>query len=238
MTTAQEAADAIAPIVHRKKADMAYDYLREQVVNGTYAPGQRMTLVELSAACGMSHMPVREALVRLQHEGLLESEPHKGMRVVDLSLKDARELFAIRTELEGLAAYSACECGDVGLARDLTVINQDFAAALASADFTAMGTANWAFHQRILRASGNVQLGRMLHDVWTASQRYRLGYRLIPGRAQHTIDEHAQIIAAFAAGDAEGARAATRAHIHRAGQELAVTVRESQNAAAAASKEE
>ena len=230
MTDVQDIQRAAAPILHRKKADLAYEYLREQVVNGSFAPGQRMTLAELSSACGMSHMPVREAMVRLQREGLLESEPHKGMRVVPLSLKDARELFAVRTELEGLAAYSACAAGDTSLVPELDAINGRFIAAFGVADYTAMGAANWAFHQRILRSAANAQLDRLLADVWTASMRYRLGYQLIPGRAHCTIAEHANIIAAIGSADPERARAAARDHIHRAGAELAVTMAGAQEA--------
>jgi DNA-binding GntR family transcriptional regulator len=231
MTAVQQVRTGGVLGLHRKKADIAYEYLREQIVNGSFVPGQRMTLAQLSAACAMSHMPVREALLRLEREGLLESEPHKGMRVMELSQKDARELFAIRTELEGLAAHDACEAGDAGLVGDLKAINQDFRDALARTDFTAMGAANWAFHQRILRSTGNAQLDRMLKDVWTASQRYRLGYKLIPGRARSTIAEHAKIIAAFKSGDPERARAAARSHIQRAGAELALIVQEAQSAA-------
>lgn len=218
------------PILHRKKADLAYEYLREQVVNGSFAPGQRITLAEMSSACGMSQMPVREALLRLQSDGLLESEPHKGMRVAELSLKDARELFAIRTELEGLAAFSACAAADAALVGDLKQINDRFSQALVITDYTAMGAANWAFHQRILKAAGNAQLDRLLTDLWAASQRYRMGYKLIPGRAQRTVKEHARMIVAIATGDPEQARQAAREHILRAGAELAVTVAVAQKA--------
>jgi DNA-binding GntR family transcriptional regulator len=213
-----------SPLVHRRKADIAYEYIREQIVNGSYLPGQRMTLAELSGNCGMSHMPVREALVRLQREGLIDGEPHKGVRVAQLSLKDARELFAIRTELEGLAAWTACSSGDPRLARDLETINQAFARAFAAEDFSAMGAANRSFHRRILQAAGSAQLHRVLEDIWTVSLRYRLGYKLIPGRAQCTIDEHAALIAAIRAGDPERARAAAREHIERAGAGLATIV--------------
>jgi DNA-binding GntR family transcriptional regulator len=234
MTAPQESAGSVLPSVHRKKPDIAYDYLREQVVNGSFAPGQRVTLAEMSAACGMSQMPVREAMLRLQREGLLESEPHKGMRVVELSLRDARELFAIRTELEGLAAHSACAAKDSALVADLQQINQHFIDALATADLPAMGAANSAFHQRIRHAAGNAQLGRMLHDLWTGSQRYRMGYKLIPGRAEGTIIEHARIITAIASGDPEQARAAARDHIQRAWIDLATVFGSGQAAEAGA----
>lgn len=218
--------------VHRKKPDIAYDYLREQIVNGSLVPGQRVTLAELAAACSMSQMPVREAMLRLQREGLLESEPHKGMRVVELSFNDARELFAIRAELEGLAAHGACAVADPTLVADLQVNNQQFIDALAAADLPTMGAANWAFHQRILQAGANTQLARMLGDLWAGAQRYRLGYKLIPGRAQCTIDEHAQIITAIASGDPEKARAAARAHIQRAWGDLATVIGDPPSASA------
>lgn len=215
---------APSPILHRKKADLVYEYLREQVINGTYAPGRHMTLSVLSRELGLSHMPVREALLRLEQEGLLESEPHKGMRVVRPSLRDAQELFDIRCELEGLAAYRACGANDGELADDLEAINSDFADAFRRQDFTAMGTANWALHRRILQAAGSAQLSRVLEDVWTASLRYRLGYQLIPGRAEHTIAEHEAIIAGIRSGDADAAREAAREHIRKAGLELSVAV--------------
>lgn len=224
MIATVEPTAAASPSVHRKKPDIAYDYLREQIVNGSFAPGQRVTLAEMTAACAMSQMPVREAMLRLQREGLLENEPHKGMRVVELSLRDARELFAIRTELEGLAAYDACEAKDPCLVADLQAINCRFIDALAVTDLTNLGSANWAFHQRIRQASGNAQLGRMLHDLWAGSERYRMGYKLIPGRAHCTIDEHARIIAAMSIGDPEQARAAARAHIRRAWTDLATVL--------------
>ena len=224
MNATVESSVAALPSVHRKKPDIAYDYLREQIVNGSFAPGQRVTLAEMTAACSMSQMPVREAMLRLQREGLLENEPHKGMRVVQLSLRDARELFAIRTELEGLAAYDACEAKDPCLVADLQALNCRFIDALAVTDLTTLGSANSAFHQRIRQASGNAQLGRMLHDLWAGSQRYRMGYKLIPGRAHCTIDEHARIIAAISSGDPEQARAAARAHIRRAWTDLATVL--------------
>ena len=211
-------------ILHRKKADLVYEYLREQIINGTYAPGRRMTLADLSGELGLSHMPVREALLRLEREGLLVSEPHKGMRVVPLSLRDAQEIFEIRCELEGLSAYRAASADDADLVGDLTAINADFADALKRQDFTAMGSANWLLHRRILQAAASTQLTRVLEDHWAASQRYRSGYQLIPGRAKHTIVEHQAIIDAIERREPDAARDAARAHIQKAGAELAIIV--------------
>jgi DNA-binding GntR family transcriptional regulator len=216
---------AMLPIVHRKKAELVYEHLREQIVNGTYPPGHRMLLAEVSASLGLSQMPVREALLRLEQDGLLESEPHKSMRVSAVSLADAADLFEVRCELEGLAAARAAAAGDPTLVRDLTTLNAAFARALAQGpDYPAMGAANWAFHRRILETAGNGQLARMLEDVWTRSLRYRLGYQRIPGRARRTIAEHEAIIEGLGRADAGAAREAARAHIRQAGHELARTI--------------
>lgn len=211
-------------IVHRKKAELVYEHLREQIVNGTYPPGQRMMLADVAAGLGLSQMPVREALQRLEREGLLESEPHKGMRVSAVSLRDAAELFEVRCELEGLAAGRAAVADDPSLVADLEVLNAAFGRALDSGpDYPAMGSANWAFHRRILTTAGNAQLARMLEDVWTRSLRHRLGYQRIPGRARRTIAEHEAVISGLRARDPARARAAACEHIRRAGDELAAT---------------
>lgn len=213
------------PIVHRKKAELVYEHLREQIVNGTYPPGHRMMLAEVAAALGLSQMPVREALLRLEQDGLLESEPHKGMRVSSVSQTDAADLFEVRCELEGLAAARAAEAADPTLVADLSALNQDFGRALENGpDYTAMGVANWTFHRRILGAAGNAQLARMLEDVWTRSLRHRLGYQRIPGRAQRTIAEHQAIIDALVLRDPDAARRAAREHIVQAGHELGRTI--------------
>lgn len=203
--------------VHRRKADIVADYLREQIVSGGMVPGQRITLSDLASETGMSQMPVREAMMRLQSEGLLVDEPHKGMRVAPVSRRDVAELFEVRVELEGLAAFRACHASDAEMVADLGAINDRFAAAELASDFSAMGSLNWAFHRRILDAAGSSQLARLLEDVWTRSYRYRVGYRLIPGHAALTVIEHRAIITAIEAGNAEGARTAARTHIARGG---------------------
>lgn len=113
---------------------------------------------------------------------------------------------------------------DADLVDDLRAINADFAGAFERQDFTAMGSANWLLHRRMLQAAGSAQLSRILEDHWASSARYRSGYQLISNRARHTIAEHDEIINAIAAGDAEAARAAARRHIQKAGADLAVIV--------------
>ena len=83
-----------------------------------------------------------------------------------------------------------------------------------------MNEANIAFHDRLVAAAGNAYLARLLRDIRSASRRYRSGYRLIPGRAEATVREHAQLIEAITAGDPERARSAATMHIRHAGEEF------------------
>lgn len=212
---------AESPINHRRKADLAYEWLRERIIDGGFAPGRRLALEELARETGLSHMPVRQALLRLEREGLVEGEAHKGMRVARLRLQDAGELFEIRAELEGLAAARAAAAGKAGVEPALGRLNEAFGVAFRGGDYRAMGEANWALHRHVLAVASSGQLARMLEDVWARSFRFRLGYRLIPGRAESTLAEHARLIAAIGRGDAEAARAAARDHVLRAWADLA-----------------
>lgn len=207
-------------LMHRTKSDLAHAFIRERICTGELEPGARLTLAMLAELTGLSQMPIREATLRLEAEGLIVATPHKDMRVAPLLRRDALELFQIREALEGLSASLACARRGVSLVDELESANAAFARAHHKADHSAMGDANWHFHRVILDAADNVQLSALLDGVWAKCVRFRLGYRLIPGRAAATVSEHERIVAAFRAGDAEGARLATTAHVSRASAEL------------------
>src|SRR5512139_4167270 len=90
-------------------SDRAVQSLRELILGGEYAPGERLGEVELAAAIGVSRTPVREALRRLAAEGLVEITTNKGARVVEYPQADLDSIFTLRAEIEGLAARAAAE---------------------------------------------------------------------------------------------------------------------------------
>lgn len=217
---------------HRTKADLAYDFIREKIFTGELAPGERLTLASLAELTGMSHMPIREATLRLEGDGLVVSTPHKDMRVAPLLRRDAEELQQIRGVLEGLAAELACERADGGFVARLDEANEAFAAAHRDGDHSGMGEANWRFHRVVLQAAGSTQLTVSLEGIWAKCRRFRLGYRLIPGRAANTIEEHRRIMAAFTARDAAAARLAICDHVGRASVDLLALLAADEAAAA------
>ncbi len=213
-------ATALTPAAYRTKAEIVYAQLREQILSGGLLPGQRITLAGLAKQLEVSVMPIRDAVARLEREGLVSLTPHKDIRVTDLSIKDIRQLFDIRGVLEALAARLAVQNAAGSCAAQLVAADARMKAAFAARDFYAMADANWDFHRAILAAAGNPHLARMLEDVWARCFRFRLGYKLIPGRAEATFTEHAAIIAAMGAGDAGAVALAAQSHVGQAAQDF------------------
>lgn len=218
---------------HRTKADTIHAHLREQILSGELEPEERLTLAALSQRLGTSIIPIREALTRLEREGLVEVMPYRAVRVAAMSIADISELFSVRAVLEGHAARLAAEREGERLANELEAINARFQAAAVRKDFAEVSVANWEFHRHMLDRAGNLRLGRILEDVWSQCERYRAGFRLIPGRDVSAVTEHGQIIAAIRASELDGVEAAVRLHIEKAGTEMiAYLEAEDQKAAA------
>jgi DNA-binding GntR family transcriptional regulator len=220
MTATAAAPSPLAPAAYRTKAEIVYAQLREQILSGGLAPGQRITLAGLAKQLEVSVMPIRDALARLEREGLVSQTPHRDIHVTDLAVHDITQLFDIRGALEALAARTAAQNAASRCAEQLVSADARMRGAYAARDFYAMADANWGFHRAILAAAGNPHLARMLEDVWARCFRFRLGYKLIPGRAEATFTEHAAIIAAMRAGDEAAVAAAAQDHVGQAARDL------------------
>ena len=165
-------------------------------------------------------VPIREALMRLEREGLVEVEAYKGTRVAPMSVEDLVELFSMRAVLEGHAVRLAGANEGSRLADHLDQINHRIERAATIRDYSELSDANWEFHRFILRSARNSHLSRLLEDTWMKCSRYRAGFRLIAGREKAVKMEHDRIIAAIRAGDGAAMEDACRAHILKAGEEM------------------
>ena len=180
--------------------DQAYTTLRKAIVDGTLAPGERLRDQELTEWLGLSRTPVREALSRLEQDGLVETEPQRFTRVAPLDRRAARDAFPIVAAVHALAA----ELGVPRLtAEDAEVMgnaNARFAKALTDADVDAALDADDAFHAVLLIASANVELEKTLDRLMPRLRRLeRLRFGSLAGRG--SVRQHDAIIAAAAAGD-------------------------------------
>ena len=189
--------------------DSAYDAIRREIVEGRLEPGERVRDHELAARLGLGRTPVREALGRLEEEGLVETRPRSYTRVTPLSRRDVREAFPVVAALHSLATELAVP-GILPIELDrLRAANRSFGEAIASADVDAALAADDAFHAVFLAGSGNHELQRTLERLMPRLRRVeRLRFGSLPGC--QSVEQHDRIIALAARAQAPEAAAAVR----------------------------
>ena len=190
-----------------------YEDLRAAIVNGELLPGERLVEEELSARLGLGRAAVRMALVRLEHDGLIEHERHRGARVRRVSESEAIEILEARAALEGLAArHAALDADDDAIDR-LREILAEMRRLREGDDLIALSNANARLHTAILEASHHDTARRLSRTL--SSQIVRFQYRtvLLPGRPDRSLTEHASIVEAIAARDPDAAEQAMQRHL-------------------------
>jgi DNA-binding GntR family transcriptional regulator len=190
-----------------------YEDLRAAIVNGKLLPGERLLEEELSARLGIGRAAVRMALVRLEHDGLVERERHRGARVRRVSEAEAVEILEARAALEGLAARHAALNADDAAVAGLRQIIADMGCLREAGDLLGLSNANARLHAGILAISGHETAKRLSRAL--SSQIVRFQYRtvLLPGRSEHSYAEHGDIVEAIAARDPDAAEEAMRRHL-------------------------
>lgn len=187
--------------------DRAYQALRDAIVDGTLAPGERLKDAELTRWLGLSRTPVREALARLEQDGLVETAPQRFTRVTPLDRRTARDAFPIVATLHALAAELAVPRLTASDHAEMLEANDRFAGSLRANRVEQAIAADDAFHGVFVTASANAELPRALDRLMPGVRRLeRLRFASLPGRA--SVRQHAEIVRLAAAGDA--AETATR----------------------------
>lgn len=213
------------------RIDQAYSTLRELIVLGRLSPGSRIIETEVAARLGVSRTPVRAALQRLHQEGYVQMNGHgqqARMSVTPLTEADARELFAIVAQLEGLASRWVAERAEnrgdmVTRLRDL---NDDLAHAGARADVDEMLAIDQALHRAIVEAAAGPRLGA-LHDSFKPQiERYgRLYVNAFADDFERAVEEHEALIEAIDAGLGSIADTAMRRNWHNSTERLCALIR-------------
>lgn len=197
-----------------------YEELRAAIVGGELLPGERLLEEDLSARLGLGRAAVRMALVRLEHDGLVERERHRGARVRRVSEDEAVEIIEARAALEGLAARHAALQVDDGAIAELHEIVAEMRRLREAGDLLALSNQNARLHTRILELSGHETAKRLSRTL--SSQIVRFQYRtvLLPGRPNHSFAEHSAIVEAIAARDPDAAEKAMQHHLLRVAEAL------------------
>jgi DNA-binding GntR family transcriptional regulator len=197
--------------------------IRAGVREGTYVPGQRLIEADLTASLGVSRGPLREALGRLESEGLVTIEPHRGAVVRKLTRRDVAELFEVREVLEGEAArLAASHIDEANHRARMQAQLVEVKGFRDRPDPMAYMGHNTRLHDEIFAISQNALLKQFAVQLQT--QTYRIQFaQLLRGEAQRHIsnDDHVVIVEAILAGNAKAAEKAMRRHVRRSAEATA-----------------
>ena len=197
----------------RDAAGRAYERLRREIVSGGLQPNERLVEADLIQLLDAGRSAVRTALVRLEHEGLVEREPNRGAKVRLVDEQEAAEILESRMVLEGLAARHAARNVTPAQIDELRAILAQMRSLLDAGDLLGASELNAGFHGRLLEIAGHRTVARLVATL--SSQLVRFQYRtiLLPGRAEQSHAEHRSIVDAVASHDSDAAEQAVRDHV-------------------------
>lgn len=187
--------------------------IRDAITSGDFAPNQRLVEAELSEQFGASRAAVRNALVQLATEGLVERIQNRGARVRAVSLHEAIEITEVRMALEGLCAAKAAERATEDDRRGLREIGGRMQDAVAAGDVLGYSDLNKQLHALILAISGQSTACSVLERLRGQNVRHQFRLAMQPGRPHVSLPQHLDIIEALCAADPEAAEAAMRKHL-------------------------
>ena len=200
--------------------DVVFKTLREAILKGDLAPGERLMEIKLANQLGVSRTPIREAIRKLELEGLVVMVPRKGAEVAKITEKDLRDVLEVRASLEELAISLACERITDEKIAELNDALEQFRTVIKGKDVTKIAQMDVAFHDVIFEATQNARLVQMVNNLREQMYRYRLEYLKDFSTHSRLDEEHVKIFEAVSARDIERATALIREHIYN--QEVTV----------------
>ncbi|MFZ5968818.1 MAG: GntR family transcriptional regulator [Bacillota bacterium] len=193
--------------------DVVFDHLRNAILSGDLKPGERLMEVQVAEQLGVSRTPVREAIRKLELEGLVVMMARKGAYVADVSVKDILEVLEVRSVLEGLAAYLAAERITEEELEELQHITNQFKGYIESGEKEGMIEKDREFHDRIFRSTHNNKLIQIAQGLQEQVQRFRITYFSEYHGSTALPSEHQAIVEAISNREAVQAQKLAYEHI-------------------------
>jgi GntR family transcriptional regulator, rspAB operon transcriptional repressor len=212
-SAAEEGPTASQRLEPRSLEQAVYETVLARILVGDVKPGDPLVEAQLSEEFGISKTPVREALIRLKRDGLVDQSPFKMGRVATPTPDDVRQVCEVRRWIEPHLAANAAHSGDPSLVSALEATIADAEMALGDGDIPAWAAAIGAFSDVLVSAWGNWYGADLLQQVRNVLVLTANVSQDAPGRRQRSIDEHRAICDAIAAGDPARAAQATSAHV-------------------------
>lgn len=200
--------------------DVVFKKLRRAILLEELKAGERLTEIRLADKLGVSRTPIREAIRKLELEGLVVMVPRKGAVVAEINEKNLKDVLEVRRVLDVLSAKLACERIDEERKEALAAACQDFVEAIEGGDLREIAQKDVALHNIIIEATGNVTLQQMLDNLAEQMYRYRVKYLKDGKQYDRLVEEHRAIYESIVQGDKE--RAALLAGEHIDNQERAI----------------
>lgn len=200
--------------------ERVYKVLLESIVSHSLESGQHLVIDELAVKMGTSGTPIREALARLQQEGLVTKIPYQGWKVKEFSVVEITEIYQVRAALEALAVRICCIKGTPVTLRRLEQAQAQGVKALSEGDLERYRQYNDKLHNIILEAAGNKTLEDMMNTLKNRVRLFSETTIRFPGRPQRALGEHAALIGCIGAGDEARGVALMEQHILMALQDL------------------
>jgi len=189
--------------------------IRERILAGYYVAGARLDQQTLIGDLGVSLIPVRESLRKLEAEGFVQIHPHRGAFVAELSITDLKEIYLVREVLEETATQMAVPNLSAQKLDDLAALIEKMERATDANDYAQLFNLNREFHFTIYEASDNSLLIQMIGGLWDRSRRYRQLYTHLPKRASQALVEHKEIYLACKVGNYVSAGTAVRNNVRQ-----------------------
>ncbi len=196
--------------------EIVFEHLREAIISGKLRPGERLMEMQLAEEMGVSRTPVREAIRKLELEGLVIMVPRRGAYVSDLTIKDVAETYEIRSALESLAAGLAAERITANEGEELERILVQIGQCIENNDLNRSLELDEQFHNVLYQASKNDRLVQIINNLRESIQRFRAITMGTPGRLEAVFNEHMKIVEAISDRNPELAELLAQEHIENA----------------------
>ena len=208
--------------------DVVFNTLRKAILRGELKPGERLMEIQLANKLGVSRTPIREAIRKLELEGLVLMIPRKGAEVSQITEKNMQAVLEVRKALEELSVQLACERITPEQVEEMKMAAEDFRKVLKSGDVTKIAEADVKFHDIIFAATNNQRLITLLNNLREQMYRFRVEYLKQKECYPQLLEEHDKLIALISGGEVEEACELMGCHIDNQASTVSDVIRRDQ----------
>ncbi len=219
--TLQMSADEYLPL-----RDVVFNTLREAILKGDLQPGERLMEITLANKLGVSRTPVREAIRKLELEGLVIMIPRKGAQVAKITESDLNDVLEVRLGLEGLVMQFACERINEEQLEKIRASMEEFKTRIHDEDITRLAEADVKFHELIYESTNNKRLIQIINNLREQIYRYRIEYLKDQTSRELLVEEHREIYEAIKNRDFVSAYESMKNHITNQQKTIIKSLRE------------